>query len=137
MRVGIDTNILVYYLDTDSPFHKECQKNLTQLVKSQQAVLTQQNLVELAVVLTRAGISSEQGGIYVKGFSDSMLVVRPTLTTLKVFLNLLEDTSKNGVVLFDLYLAATFTSNDINNIYTYNDKDFNDIKTLKLWKGRL
>jgi predicted nucleic acid-binding protein len=136
MKVGIDTNILVYYLDSDSPFHKECRAKLMQLVKSQRAVLTQQNLVELAVVLTRTGVSSEQISIYVQGFSDSMPVVRPTLMTLKIFLNLLEDTSKKGVVLFDLYLVATLISNEINSIYTYNNKDFKDIKTLKLWKGR-
>ena len=136
MRVGIDTNILVYYLDSDSPFHEKCRENLMQLVKSQRAVLTQQNLVELAVVLTRTGVSLEQSGIYVQGFSDSMPVVRPTLTTLKIFLNLLEDTLKKGVVLFDLYLAATLTSNEINSIYTYNNKDFKDIKTLKFWEGR-
>jgi len=105
-----------------------------QLVKSQRAVLTQQNLVELAVVLTRTGLNSEQSGVYVQGFSDSMPIVRPTLTTLKIFLNLLEDTSKKGIVLFDLYLAATLTSNEIDSIYTYNNKDFKDIKTLKLWK---
>jgi len=134
MRVGIDTNILVYYVDMDSPFHNECRECLERLVKSQRAILTQQNLVELAVVLTRMGVSPEQSNDYVQGFADSIPVLRPTLKTLRIFFDLLEKTLKKGVVLFDLYLAATLTSNEVNSLYTYNEKDFKDIKALKIWK---
>ncbi len=135
MKIGIDTNILVYYLDRDSPFHQECRENLKRLVESQRAVLTQQNLVELAVVLTRRGISPEQTEIYVRSFTDSIPVVRPTLTTMKVFLSLLKKTLKKGIVLFDLYFAATLISNQVNILYTYNQKDFSNIKELKMWKA--
>ena len=28
MKIGIDTNVLLYFLDKDSPFHKEARENL-------------------------------------------------------------------------------------------------------------
>ena len=135
MKVGIDTNVMIYYLDRDSPFHEECRKNLTTLVESQRAVLAQQNLVELAVVLNRRGVSLEQSEIYVGSFADSIPVLRPTLTTLKTFLNLLKKTPKKSIALFDLYFAATLISNQVNILYTYNEKDFSNIKDLKMWKA--
>lgn len=135
MKVGIDTNVLVYYLDKDSPYHSECRKELASLVESRQAVITQQNLVELAVVLTRKGVSLSETQFLVKSFFDSVPVIRPTQLSFDLFLRLLDRGSGKGVALFDLYLAATFISHRITLLYTYNEKNFRDIEGLKIWEA--
>jgi len=134
MKVGIDTNVLVYFLDEDSPFHLECRKNLACLVESQQAVVAQQNLVELAVILTKKGVSNKETQFIVRGFLNSIPVIKPTLLSFDYFLNLLGRTSKRGVVLFDLYLAATLMSHRVTSLYTYNEKDFRNIDGIEIWK---
>ena len=122
------------FLDEDSPHHAECRKKLTTLVQSRQAVIAQQNLLELAVVLTRKGVSLSETQFLVKGFVDSIPVIRPTQPSFDLFFRLLDTVSKRGVALFDLYLAATFISHRITSLYTYNEKDFRDIKGLEFWK---
>ena len=59
MKIGVDTNVLFYFLNKDSPFHEDARKNLILLIEKQTAVITQQNIIELTVVLTRRGVSIE------------------------------------------------------------------------------
>ncbi len=135
MKVGIDTNVLVYYLDENSPFHAECRSKLTSLVESRQAVITQQNLIELAAVLTRKGVGLSETQYLMKGFADSIPVIRPTQLSFDLFFRFLDAGCKRGVALFDLYLAAIFISHRVTSLYTYNEKDFRDIEGLEIWKA--
>ncbi len=134
MKIGIDTNVLFYFLDRDSPFHAEVREALTGLVERQSAVVTQQNLVELAAALTKRGVPSQAVKEYVQGFMETIPVLRPATETLRVFLSEMEGKSIRGARLFDLYLAATLLSNGVEFLYTYNEKDFSDIAGLRVWK---
>jgi|GEM_PF-1456812 len=134
MRIGVDTNVLFYFLDKDSPFHAETRKALAGLVEKQSAVVTQQNLVELAATLTRRGVPPAAAGKYVHGFMETIRVLRPTTDTVKIFLSEMEGRSSKGARLFALYLAATLMSNGVELFYTYNEKDFSGISGLKVWR---
>lgn len=136
MKVGIDTNVLFYSLNKDNPFHEEARGNLAMLVEEQSAVLTQQNLVELAAVLTRRGVTSEETKNYLSSFAEAMPVLRPTVRTVGLFLEQMKKKSVKGAKVFDLYLAATLISNEISLLYTYNEKDFLGIEGLHLWKPK-
>lgn len=52
MLVGTDTNALVYFIDNTNTYHKEAARNIEHLAETSRGVITQQNLVELMVVLT-------------------------------------------------------------------------------------
>ncbi len=134
MKVGIDTNVLFYSLNKDNPFHEEARKNLAMLVENQSAVLTQQNLVELAAALTRRGVTPEATENYLRNFAEAMPLLRPTTKTIELFLEQLKNKSVKGARLFDLYLAATLISNGVNQLYTYNEKDFLGIEGFYIWK---
>ncbi len=112
------------FLNKDNPFHEEARDNLTMLVEEQSAVLTQQNLIELTAVLTRRGITTEETENYVKSFAEVMLVLRPTVKAVDLFLDQMKKHAVKGAKVFDLYLAATLRSNGISLLYTYNEKDF-------------
>ena len=134
MKIGIDTNVLFYFLDRDSPFHTEARETLTGLVEKQSAVATQQNLVELAAALTKRGVPSQATKKYVQAFMETIPVLRPAAETVRLFLSEMEGKSIKGARLFDLYLAATLVSNGVEFLYTYNEKDFSDISGLKVWR---
>jgi len=133
MKVGIDTNVLFYALNRETPFHEEARENLISLVEKGQAVLAQQNLVELSVALTKRGIAPLEAAKHVKYFAEIIPTIRPNLETVTLFLEQMNKVSIQGVKLFDLYLALTFISNGIYHLYTYNKRDFQDINDLRLW----
>jgi len=134
MKVGVDTNVLFYSLNKENPFHKEARENLALLVEKGLAVITQQNLVELAVALTKRGVTSEAAVEYIKNFAEAIPILRPTGQTFTLFLDRMNNSLAKGVRLFDLYLAATFISNGVEYLYTYNEKDFQNIESIHLWK---
>ena len=134
MKVGIDTNVLFYFLNKDSPFHEDARKNLILLIEKQTAVITQQNIIELTVVLTRRGVSIEITKKYLQNFIEVMPVLKPTSDTIKIFLEQLNKKPVKGIKLFDLYLASTLLSNGVNMLYTYNKKDFIGIENLRIWE---
>jgi len=70
MKIGIDTNVLFYFLNKDNPFHKEVRETLPVLVENQWAVITQQNLVELSAVLTRRGLNTKVTEKYLRSFAE-------------------------------------------------------------------
>jgi len=134
MKIGVDTNVLFYFLNKDSPFHEDARKNLILLIEKQTAVITQQNIIELTVVLTRRGVSIEITKKYLQNFIEVMPVLKPTSDTIKIFLEQLNKKPVKGIKLFDLYLASTLLSNGVNMLYTYNKKDFIGIENLRIWE---
>lgn len=135
MKVGIDTNVLFYSLNRDNPFHREARENLAILVEKQSAVLTQQNLVELASALTRRGVPSKTAERHLRDLAEAIPVLKPTAETLRFFLDKMKDSSVTGARLFDLYLTATLMSNGVDHFYTYNERDFQNIEGLHIWRA--
>ena len=134
MRIGVDTNVLFYSLNEASPFHREARETIARLVEERSAVITQQNLVELAAVLTKRGVPSGASSRIVQTFQESMPELRPTSETMETFLKEMESSPLKGARVFDLYLASTLISNGVELIYTYKEKDFSGISGLRVWK---
>ncbi len=136
MKIGIDTNVLYYAVDRDSPFHDEARKALEGLVEKQMAVTTQQNMVELVAALTKRGASLKEALEIARRYREAIPVFRPISETLDIFFEKAGTMDLRGSKLFDVFLAATLLSNGVEFIYTYNEKDFQSIEGLKLWKPR-
>ena len=133
MKIGIDTNILVYYLDVKSPFHKDIKRKLDKLIMENRAVVTPQNFIELSSVLTKKEVTPEIIEEIVQTISRLFVIVCPDENTLTKFFELLKTYPRRGVKVFDLFLVATFLSHHIHTIYSYNTKDFQDIKEINLY----
>ena len=134
MKVGIDTNVLFYSLNKDNPFHREARENLATLVENCSAVITQQNLVELAAALTKRGTTPKEAEKHIRNFAEAIPVLKPIAETLDLLLDRMKDSTLTGARLFDLYLAVTLMSNGVDHLYTYNERDFRNIEGLSLWK---
>lgn len=129
--MAIDTNILVYAHNADSPYHDKAKDFLVNQLKNypQNICIPYQCLIEFISTTTKRierPFSIEQTlhiVAYYKDFGIDIIYPKPTqLTTL---LEIFKSTPyKNR--LFDIAICATLKDNGINGIYTVNAKDFVD-----------
>ena len=130
---AFDTNVLVYFLDKDSPFHQQALSAFSFIQKSsKQIVVAQQNLIEFVQVLTTFyKISFKKSVSQVKRLLRADIrLVHPLPQTVSTYLSLCQKET-NPRHHFDLYLAATLLDNNINTIVTADSSGFRH-STLKI-----
>lgn len=129
----IDSNILIYAINADSPKHKAAQK----FVKNNLSNLSvaHQNILEAVRVLTHKKFSNamktKEALSAVMTISDSSKVIFPDQKTIYITNELIQKHSLSGNRIFDAYLVATALSNDDYEIVTDNVKDFKKYKEVK------
>ncbi len=130
----IDSNILIYAINADSPKNKKAQEFLKESLKDLE--IAHQNILETIRVLTHQkfskpmGINSALSAI--QAISESCRIISPTLTTYYLWLELVGKYQLTGNRIFDAYLAATALSNGIDEVATDNVLDFKKFKGLKV-----
>ncbi len=130
----IDSNILIYAINADSPKHKKAQKFLKENIENLE--VTHQNILETIRVLTHQKISKpmtiNKALEAIEAISVSCRIISPTPTTYYLWLELINEHKLTGNRIFDAYLAATALSNGIDIIATDNVPDFKKFKGLKI-----
>lgn len=130
----IDSNILIYAINADSPKHKKAQEFLEENIQSLE--ITHQNILETTRVLTHQKypkpMKIKPALTAIQAISNSCRIVSPTQTTYYLWIELINKYELTGNRIFDAYLAATALSNDINTLATDNVVDFRKIKGLKV-----
>ncbi|HSW96493.1 MAG TPA: PIN domain-containing protein [Candidatus Saccharimonadales bacterium] len=126
----IDSNILVYAINADSPKNKTAQLFLSN--NSQKLEIAHQNIFESLRVLTHPKFSypmkpsNAQEALW--AIVDACKIVYPNNKTHYLALELIKENNLFGNQIFDAYLAATALSNNITTIATDNVKDFKKFK---------
>ena len=122
----IDTNILIYSINSDSPKHKQAQKFLKD--NKEELEISHQNVIEAIRVLTHKSFSTPMTLKYaikaVLSIAKSSTMISPNQSTYYLAIELIETYKLTGNRIFDAYLAATALSNRITTIATDNVKDF-------------
>ena|SRR5258708_27540185 len=122
----LDTNILIYAINSDSPKNKIAQLFIQTHKKD--LVIAHQNIFEALRVLTHPKFSHpmkvSDAQEAVLGISEVCPLITPNYKTLYLALALIKEYKLIGNQIFDAYLAATALSNDITTIATDNIKDF-------------
>lgn len=136
----LDTNVLVYAHNQDSPLHNQSLSLIKGVVTGQfRGVLAQQNLLEFYSIITdkrriAKPLSPLQAqeilGDYLKLPFEIIFPNRETIGKLSVLCG--KNKIKNGQV-FDAYLVATMLSHQIKHIITANTKDFKMFSEIKVW----
>lgn len=130
----IDSNILVYALNTTSPKHQASRLFLHSRIT--EAVIAHQNILEVTRVLThpmfQSKISIKAAARAMEQVAKSMKVIYPNEDTIWIYRELLTKYSLEGNRVFDVYLAATALSNGITEIATDNDKHFRVFEEIKV-----
>lgn len=130
----IDTNILVYSVNLDSPKYKQAISFISENIG--QLEIAHQNILEAIRVLTHKKFSHPKR--LKEALSATLSIVRscslisPNQNTLYLGLELIKKHKLSGNKIFDAYLTATALSNGINTIATDNTRDFKKFKEIKL-----
>ncbi len=122
----IDTNILIYALNTQSPHYKDAQKFILQV--QSQGVVAHQNIVEAMRVLTHPTFPASMNSIdaieSIEGITQGLRVIYPTSLTLPIFNEMTRKYALGGNAIFDGYLTATMIANGEKEIATDNTRHF-------------
>lgn len=122
----VDTNILIYAINADSPKNKQAQVFLQ--THRKELAVAHQNIFETLRVLTHPKYSKPMSP---RDAQSAVLVILrpcrviiPDYNTHYLTFELIKEHNLLGNRIFDAYLAATAISNDITVIATDNEKDF-------------
>lgn len=131
----LDTNILIYAYDRESPFHiRAVDVILASKESANNIVIAQQNIVEFCNVLNITYHIPYTSIVEdTKDIMKDLPVIGPRSTSLSVFLKLLKNYKKTSQYIFDLYLAATMLDNGVTHIITANERDFVGIKGISVY----
>ncbi len=122
----IDSNILVYSINSISPKYKRAQIFLQENLGNLD--IAHQNILESIRILTHPKFTNP---MKIKDALEAVLnivkgcnVISPNYQTVYITLELIRKYKMSSDQVFDAYIAATAISNDIDTIATDNEKDF-------------
>lgn len=130
----IDTNILVYAINSSSPKHRASQEYLK--ANAANAVVTHQNVMEALRVLTHRKFQNPMSAKDAQRAVDAIVkhvrVITPSYTAYELAKMLILEQQLRGNAIFDAYLAATALASGVNVIATDIVKDFRGYEKLKV-----
>jgi predicted nucleic acid-binding protein len=122
----IDSNILIYAINSSSPKQKAAQDFLQTNVGY--LVTAHQNVFESLRVLThpkfQAPMPSIEAIAAINAITEHCRIIAPGYDTLEIALALVKKHQLSGDKIFDAYLTATALSAGLTTIATDNTKDF-------------
>lgn len=131
----VDTNILVYAIDEDSQYYEKSHQFLFDA--NYQVYTTSKNLVEFLTVVTRnpnISLPIEDALSSVKDYENMLKILYPSKSTFTKFKELLEKYKPTGLKIHDYEIAGISLANKIEQIATFNVKDFEEITEIKVIK---
>lgn len=134
MYTLVDTNLIVYSLNSASPKCKRSQK----FIRDNQAVLclSHQNILEAVRVLTHPKyaypMSSQKANKFVWNIAEALRLIVPSQETIYLVKEFVSQYKLKADGVFDAYLVATALTNGVKIIATDNVKHFKKYKEIKL-----
>jgi predicted nucleic acid-binding protein len=128
----LDTNILVYAINPNAPFHIPCKILVERALDGKYpAYLAHQNLMELYAVVTdkrrvEHPLSPEEANGLLEFYlsTDNLTIIYPNPTTFTLLRDLISLHSPLSHGIFDLMLVALMKQYDIPVIHTLNTRHF-------------
>lgn len=133
-RVLIDTNVLIYSIDTESKYFKQSQYVIFN--NEIEIFTTSKNLSEFLSVVTRfpeKQLSIDDALIIIKDFKSIFNVLYPSVESFTIFQELLKKYQPTGLVIHDFEIISICLVNQVKTIATVNQKDFNQIEEIDLY----
>ncbi|MCI5150221.1 MAG: PIN domain-containing protein [Candidatus Electrothrix sp. MAN1_4] len=128
--VFVDTNILIYASNSESPFHQFARDAIERLEKeSAELFISRQVLREYLATMTRPDMLTEELSREsvieaVRNFEEDFTVFNDTSGVTEQLLELAETVSVSGKQIHDANIVATMLVNDVHELLTHNVSDF-------------
>ncbi|MCI0493688.1 PIN domain-containing protein [candidate division KSB1 bacterium] len=137
-RILLDTNILVYADNINSPFHATAKEIRDGCLRGEiQGCLSPQNLYEYFAVVTDSKkvefpLSPEETINEIEKYLrvKAIKIIFPKPTTIQRVINLVKKYKIKKQEIFDIQLVATMLDNGVKNIVTLNEKHFKTISEI-------
>ncbi len=130
----IDSNILIYAINSTSPKHKKAQIFLRNHLD--ESAVAHQNIFETLRVLTHPKFPKpmkiEKAIDAVDSIIQKCLIIAPDYKTHSIALELIRKHLFSADMIFDAYLTATALSNGIYEIATDNEKDLKKFSEINI-----
>ena len=125
---GFDSYFLVYILDRNSPYFPKTSQFIKTVHSKIDFNIAQQNILEAERIFINIYKLKKEEVItkiedFLEAFNFSILCPLPS--TIFKYHQLLRTYKLKDI--FDIFLAATYQDNNINNLFTMNTKDFHGI----------
>lgn len=141
MKYLLDTNILLRLVEINHPHHKTAIEALKKLrLQNHTFCVLLQNVSEFWNVCTRPadknglGFSISKTDLQLKRFERLFEILPDTLDVYKNWRELIVNHSVQGVQVHDAKIAAAMKTHNIQNLLTFNVKDFKrftDVKAIE------
>ena len=131
-KLLLDTNVLIYSIDEGSKYFQKAQDIFS---KQLELYTTSKNLSEFLSVVTRIPknpLSLKDALIVINDFIKIMTVLYPDEKSFLIFQNLLQKYGPVGLNIHDFEILSIGLANQITAIATFNEKDFKNVKEIKL-----
>lgn len=136
----IDTNILVYAHNVDSPFYSKAKQLVDEAIEEEfPACYSTQNLMEFYSIITNSkrverpldqSSAVEVVTLYLQ--IGEIKLLSPSLDAYRRAIQLAEEYSISKAEIFDALLVATMEENGIEEILTANEGHFNNFSFIKI-----
>ena len=131
-KLLIDTNILIYSIDEGSKYFNKSQNLFSEHFE---LYTTSKNLSEFLSVVTRLpknSLSLDNALLVVEDFISVMTILYPDKESFLIFQSLLRKYKPIGLKIHDFEILSIGLANKINTVATFNEKDFKEVKEIKL-----
>ena len=132
-KILVDTNVLVYAIDTDSIYFKKARQIIYEI--DWELFTTSKNLSEFLSVVTRHpsnSLSIIEAVNLVEDFLALFSVLYPSSHSCSFLLDLLKKYQPVGLQVHDFEIASIGLASGINQIATFNHKDFKAIEEIQI-----
>ncbi len=129
-KIGVDTNIFIYTLDSSSPYHDECLNFLQDT--DNELYTTTKNISEFIAVSTKLKIDRDKMNGFYNEIKQNVTILYPNTKSLQTFEMLNEKYQPSGNRVFDLEIASVLITHDIGKLATKNIDDFKRIIEISL-----
>lgn len=130
----LDSNILIYAINIDSPKNSKAQAFIIENIKN--LCVAHQNIFEALRILTHPKfpnpMTSTAAIEAISTISDYLITISPNYETKFVALELIKKYEITSNKIFDAYLASTMLTNEVTMIASDNEKDLSTFKEIKV-----
>lgn len=127
MKVLIDTNVLLYAMDKSSAFNKISVEILENT--NYELFVSTKNISELIAVCTKQNIDRQ---IILAYIEEIATLLYPNKQSFDKFLKIITENEIKGNAVYDMEIVAIAQTNAVNQIATFNHKDFRNINNITI-----
>ena len=126
----VDTNVLIYAMDNSSAYHPIASSILAN--PDHKLFITTKNISEFFAVTSKLKIEQKKCLDFYNDVKFNATTLFPTPSSLPLFEKLLHQYQPKGNIVYDLEIVSVMLDNGIDQIATFNQKDFINIAEVQI-----